>query len=611
MLDKLVKFINPTQCSVYDTESLTIIESVGKIIEKVNLCIEEFNNLEVKTTNDYNNFIEQINEYKKYIENLFNENLKENTLFKQEFRELIYQLNNLGFTLEYIKTQSKFVQDLAKYNQDQIDKGTVATVDQINDIKNNLSNRVNVMNMFNCKGDGVTDDYENLKKAITYCQNNKRTLYFPSGYKFAVSQPIVITKRIDIEGLGSEIIALNEMGTLFTIDEEILYDESGTDLVNRLDLYDICNMSLPKINGNDKVNNGFHLKRGVKINFDNLNIVKCKINSFIQEGTVECFIERINIYCTPSKNSVGILSRANDCVINNINMIDAHTGIKTKGVNMYNNVHAWILTEDILEGSTFFEMFENKVLTNRISQCYADTYQIIFKSDNLKQNVQVSQLFVIYNNDIYPSEGLDQYLFYANFENNDYAFNWSSIVNSYIQGSSWRSRIHLSNTKICNVKLGSESFYVNTKGIKDVTNNSIKLNDGITINKRNNIIRDNGNVNITLSLKIDCTVTGRKDKAIKIGYIPKEIMLPYERQQFIIFCSENDNTDLPTNSIPTICQIEGFSPSEEYKGLITMRIPEELIASDTIYIVGSHSFINRQYSNSALDYSNDNIYEEE
>lgn len=50
MIDKINKQFYTTKSTIYDTESYTILESIGKFLMKVNEVVEEFNNLDVKYT---------------------------------------------------------------------------------------------------------------------------------------------------------------------------------------------------------------------------------------------------------------------------------------------------------------------------------------------------------------------------------------------------------------------------------------------------------------------------------------------------------------------------------------------------------------------------------
>ena len=146
MINLITDLISFTQPTNLDRESLSVIESIAKIKKVVNECITQFNNLENKTDEDYNNFLKQIKDYKNYIENLCKHYRDETLEIIQEFKDLIRALENIEETIEWIKKQSEFVQDLAKQNQDAIDKGTIVTKDEINKINTSLVKKINYSN---------------------------------------------------------------------------------------------------------------------------------------------------------------------------------------------------------------------------------------------------------------------------------------------------------------------------------------------------------------------------------------------------------------------------------------------------------------------------------
>lgn len=74
-----------------------------------------------------------------------------------------------------------------KTRLDNTDEKLELTTNFLNDIKINVK-------MFGAKGDGVTDDYDAIMKAVEYCNTNKRTLYFPKGV-------YLIGNTIDFTGL--------------------------------------------------------------------------------------------------------------------------------------------------------------------------------------------------------------------------------------------------------------------------------------------------------------------------------------------------------------------------------------------------------------------------
>ena len=141
MINLITDLISFTQPTNFDKESLSVIESIAKIQKVVNECITQFNNLEEKNEEDYNNFLNKIATYKNEVIEIINDIKNDNNSFKNEFREIIKALENFNVTLEIINKQSKYIQDLAKINQDNIDKGTIATKNEINNINMSLEEK--------------------------------------------------------------------------------------------------------------------------------------------------------------------------------------------------------------------------------------------------------------------------------------------------------------------------------------------------------------------------------------------------------------------------------------------------------------------------------------
>jgi hypothetical protein len=466
-------------------------------------------------------------------------------------------------------------------------------------------NKVDV-NMLGSKGDGVIDDTVSIQNAITDCQTNGYTLIFPSGYVFVVSEELQITKRINIIGYGSEIKAISAINSILNFNETIYYDGSGTALENRLDLYEIVTVQGLKLNCNNLASKGLLVTKSPKINYLNLDIIKCQGTSMDISQATESIFDKINIYAGRSVNSIGILAKTNDCEFSNIHMIDCHTAIKTNSVNIYNNIHVWMMHSDLIDSTnTSFEMYDTAILTNRLNNFYSDTYKIVFKSNAQKQNVQCNQLFVIYNSSIYPTGNIP-YLFYANSATPDYYFNWSSIENSYIQGASTTNKIVISNFDACNIKLDSSNFYQNVSGIKKFTNTALTLSNGVSVNQHNHVYRDGGIVNLSLSLAINLTAATISNGVVNIGNLPYQILFPIDPQSFSVILSTTDSSNFPEVASMAVAYIQGYTGNATFDGLLRVKIPASLLTAGTIYVKCSLSYINKQLTNSAITYSDNN-----
>jgi hypothetical protein len=71
-----------------------------------------------------------------------------------------------------------------------------------------LENNINVK-QFGAKGDGITDDYNNINKALSYSFTHNITIFFPEG-NYYISNGLEITKGINLKGVYNKtIITLN------------------------------------------------------------------------------------------------------------------------------------------------------------------------------------------------------------------------------------------------------------------------------------------------------------------------------------------------------------------------------------------------------------------
>lgn len=124
MINLITDLISFTQPTNLDKESLSVIESISKLKNKANECILEFNKLEEKNNKDFNDLIIS------------------NNKFKEEFKALIEDIENFNVSLKYINSQSQYVQELAKQNQDKIDSGDISSKQDIKLINLSLKNKV-------------------------------------------------------------------------------------------------------------------------------------------------------------------------------------------------------------------------------------------------------------------------------------------------------------------------------------------------------------------------------------------------------------------------------------------------------------------------------------
>lgn len=191
-----------------------------------------------------------------------------------------------------------------------VDEKMIGTIDdRIEDILVNVK-------AFGATGDGITDDYASIFEAVEYCNQNKKTLYFPKG----------------IYLLGSTI-----------------------DFTNLSYVYDGCdNRFTFRMKGDDASNTILKAKTGVnKILYYNPSD-KTKYKKFIISDLSFQSEEEYDDYTTRAKCSAIKLLCSPNCEINNVQMIGLEEGIHLKycWLTKLNNVYMSRMTRGIhLDGT--------------------------------------------------------------------------------------------------------------------------------------------------------------------------------------------------------------------------------------------------------------------
>lgn len=355
-----------------------------------------------------------------------------------------------------------------------------------------------LVDQLGAKGDESSDDYIPINKAIQKCIETHKTLVFNSGKIYGIGEPLSLTKRININGNDSTLKALSNMQYMLYINVPNEYDGEGTDLKNRIDLlqgYEIKNI---KFNCNNLAQSGIYHNAGVKIKYDTISIYKCNYSSIVAVAATESTFSNIHIYAGHSLNSIGIEMLTNDCMFNTIHMIDCHTAIKCNGFNLIDNIHAWILNEDLIDGSTFIEFGDRNSYTLNITNCYIDTYQYCFKSNKNLQNVIMSSSMILFNETIYTSS-TNPVIFYADTQTPAWFFNLSKITNSLLQGPATK-KLKVTNSNPSYYLLDGSNIYNNIT-IKNILANDLTLLNGVSNLSNGSTFQSDRN-NVTLNVNI-------------------------------------------------------------------------------------------------------------
>ena len=302
MINLITDLISFTQPTNLDRESLSVIESIAKIKTKINECINEFNNLE----------------------KIFEDLTKDNNSFKNEFREIIKSLENFNVTLEIINKQSEYIQELAKINQTNIDKGTIVTKDEINKINMSLKEKAK-QSYVDSKVNEINSSIEEIATKGTTVEVIER----------ATKEEI--NRQIDDGTIGNLTIENN------SITKEKYQDESITASKTMFikSFFNFIDKTSIDINKYWYLNNG-ELIKGVGTNTGTFEPIELK------GGCTYYFNKGINNFTFLKEKSSGTITKLND--YKGLSSFDR--GIKTiKKIDIENDSFLYITTATNLDYS--------------------------------------------------------------------------------------------------------------------------------------------------------------------------------------------------------------------------------------------------------------------
>lgn len=253
-----------------------------------------------------------------------------------------------------------------------------------------ISNSYITPQMFGAKGDGISDDTDNIKATITYARDKKSVIVFPAG-NYGISEPLDVNFDIKIIGENAFIIPLKDMTHFMGI--------NTTEKTNSGYIFGL----------GFSAGDTFSVTTGIKISYvANFRLHGLKIfNTTVgidyikgYELLVDSCLIRTSI---PSEDSIGMDIKTSDSHFSNIIIINYHVGIYDEyGGNFYDKIHAWIANTAIVKNSIYFRANGSAY----ISQCFNDTYETAFYI-NGKNNVIVSELRNIYNSTYINSDVID------------------------------------------------------------------------------------------------------------------------------------------------------------------------------------------------------------
>ena len=271
-------------------------------------------------------------------------------------------------------------------------------------------------------GDGITDDTQAWQDAIDYCSTNHKTLFGRSGKTYLVDT-LTINSDINING---NFCTLKSNGNNVL---NISYTNLGSNFIKNINIIDVpankigiyCNPARRYTLENITMNN--ISGTGIKVDTYGGGIL---VKNYKITGS------------TTDVQTVGLDVRGtSDGVYKDIIMIDMYVGLYTNGGNFFKNIHPWLATASIFNGSKAFvisggqAMFEN---------CYPDTYMYNYYISNnayvnINQGRQFHNIYVVNNNTLENAGGNTYALYYDNQATSKNTFIHNSIFQNQIDNN--------------------------------------------------------------------------------------------------------------------------------------------------------------------------------
>ena len=228
------------------------------------------------------------------------------------------------------------------------------------------------VDLFGAVGDGVNDDTNPIKRALSYAKDNNLILK-TKGKDYLINDDIIIDN------------------TYFDLSDGSLITNNNITITNKSTF-----KNGTVLGGNLIVTNG-------KNNISFLTIKDWNNSAITINSSYEDFIHHIRLENDiNSTDTVGITNNSDDETISDVYGYGAFKGIISNGSDcFYNNIHLWLNGNNAFTGSRFFEI--NKSL-NSLNNICSDSYEtaIYFTATFLFLNIK--NLFLINNNEIFKNK---------------------------------------------------------------------------------------------------------------------------------------------------------------------------------------------------------------
>lgn len=437
-----------------DFDAITNYQLYCKVVEYLNKCIENVNDIGDQMENVTNQMIALQNYVNNYFENLDVQDEIDNKLDDMveagTLQEIIADYLNskaiFGFDNvsemknatnlingSYAKTLGFYsVNDggSATYkirnitNSDIIDNATIIPMDNENLIAELIQDGNANVKQYGAKGNGVDDDYLLLQNCIN--KNENGTVYFPTG-TYLISTTLNFKCNILME--QNAIITSNNSA----INYLLLFN--STEVATSLsDLIKGKFIKGGRLDGKGIVSKllGASNYMGLTIEdtrFENpkeFGLITRNVGNLSAELNVNnCYF--YNNYNEYPNKPTGIYNNAGDNIFNNITMFNMFIAVDTVS-GYFENIHPWLSKSELIAGSIAFKCNGNVSLIG----CYADTYEKSF--NNIGENLlRLVNCNVFYNDTVYNSviaTSNSPYIFYVTSNNSNIISNNLSVINN-------------------------------------------------------------------------------------------------------------------------------------------------------------------------------------
>lgn len=275
---------------------------------------------------------------------------------------------------------------------------------------------------FGAVGDGLTDDTEAWQDAIDYCINNHKTLFGRSGKTYLVDT-LTINSDINIDG---NYCTLKSSGDNVL---NISYTNLGSNFIKNINIIDV---PANKIGIYCNPARRYTLEN---ITMNNISGTGIKVDTYGGGILVKNYKITGN---TTDVQTVGLDVRGtSDGVYKDIIMIDMFVGAYISGGNFFKNVHPWIATASIFNGSKAFVISGGQAM---FDNCYPDTYMYSYYITNnafvnINQCRQFHNIYVANNNTIENAGGNTYALYYDNEATSKNTFIHNSIFQNQLDNN--------------------------------------------------------------------------------------------------------------------------------------------------------------------------------